>query len=550
MLREIIEFDVVIVGGGPAGLAAACRLGQLSEQTGTALDVCVVEKGSEIGAHILSGAVMELRALEELFSDWRALGAPVSIVVNEDALLWLRNARSCRTVPRWLVPSSLHNEGHFIIRLGELCQWLARQAESLGCSVLTGVAATELLLGEGGEVQGVATGALGIDRSGHPKPGSEPGYELRAKYVVFAEGCRGNLARQLDERFGLSSASDPQHYGIGLKEVWEVPSQQHTRGRVEHTLGWPLGLGVDGGGFVYHGVDNQIALGLVVSLAYRNPHLDPFEEFQRWKQHPRIRQTLEGGRRIAYGARAVNKGGLQSLPRLVFPGGLLVGCGAGFLNPAKIKGTHTALKTGMLGAEAVFRALGSGATGGRGLESYEDALRDSWVLAELAATRNFAPAVARFGAVAGGALAFVEQNLLRRSLPMTLRNRHRDRDCTLPASRAARIDYPRPDGVISFDKLSSVHLANIRHEEDQPVHLVLADADLPLAKNLPEFDEPAQRYCPAAVYEIVRDGGAEPRFQINAANCIHCKTCDIKDPADNIRWLPPEGGSGPNYVRM
>lgn len=550
MARETIEFDVVIVGGGPAGLSAACRLGQLAENAGASLEICVVEKGSAIGAHILSGAVFETRALDELFNDWREREAPVSCAVTADRLSWLRSRAAHWKVPEFLVPRSLLNAGNFVISLGELCHWLGGQAEQLGCHVLTGVAATELLLDESGSVNGVATGAMGLGPDGKPLAGAEPGYELRARYVVFAEGCRGSLARELDERFDIAGGSEPQHYGIGFKEVWEVDSASHSEGAVEHTIGWPLGFGTEGGGFVYHAKENRVFVGFIVSLGYTNPHLDPFLEFQRWKQHPRIRSMLAGGRRVAYGARVVNRGGLNALRRLALPGGLLVGCEAGFLNPAKIKGSHTAMKTGMLAAEAIYRALAAGDSPGQELCEYVDAVRASWVWDELNETRNFASGLGRFGMLPGAALAFFEQNLLRHSLPLTIRHPGCDRSGMIRASQAKPIHYPPPDGVVSFDRLSSVHLANTQHREDQPVHLVLEDPGLPVGSNLPEYDEPAQRYCPAGVYEVVRDAAGAPRFQINAANCIHCKACDIKDPADNIRWTPPEGGSGPNYVRM
>jgi electron-transferring-flavoprotein dehydrogenase len=547
--REVIEFDVVIVGGGPAGLSAAWRLVQMAEQAGRTIDVCVVEKGSEIGAHIISGAVIETRALDELCHDWRERGAPVSVEVSDDRWYWLTGKSSGFRVPAAFVPRSLRNEGRFIVSLGELCQWLAVQAERLGCQILPAVAATELLIDEEGRIAGVATGAMGLDREGRAKPGAVPGYELRAKHVIFAEGCRGSLARELFERFDLAALCEPQHYGIGFKEIWEVDPDRHSPGRVEHTLGWPLDLRTEGGGFIYHGAGQRVAVGMVISLAYRNPYLDPFKEFQRFKHHPRVRAVLESGTRIAYGARVVNKGGFASLPKLVVPGGVIVGCAAGFLNPAKIKGTHTAMKTGMLAAEAVFEAL-SQDDGGAAATAYSDAVRASWVWRELHATRHFAPGIAKFGPIGGGALAFVEQNLLGRGLPLRLRNTRRDREMTLPAARAARIDYPAPDGQLSFDRLSSVHLANTSHDEDQPVHLKLVDASVPVELNLPEYDEPAQRYCPAAVYEIVRDTGGAARLQVNAANCIHCKCCDIKDPTDNIRWSPPEGGGGPNYAHM
>lgn len=549
MPREIIPFDVVIVGAGPAGLAAACRLGQLAAQTGTQLAVCVVEKGSEVGAHIISGAVLETRALEELFPDWRERDAPVRVEVASERMLWLLGGRGIG-VPAPLVPHSMRNHGNYIVSLGELCRWLSGRAEELGCDVLAGTAATEVLYDGQGRVAGVATGALGIGRDGQAKPGAEPGYELKARYVLFAEGCRGNLVKELEERFALRAACDPQHYGLGLKEIWQVPPAQHRRGEVLHTVGWPLDGATDGGGFLYHADDGQLYVGFVVALSYRNPHLSPFEEFQRWKLHPCIRRYLEGGERIGFGARTVNKGGLQSLPKLTVPGGLLVGCDAGFLNPAKIKGSHAALKSGMLAAEAVFEALAGGDEGGADLAAYPEKVRASWLWEELHAARNFAPAVAKLGTLLGGAAAFVEQNLLRNRWPLTLRNGKADHSSLRRAADCEPVDYPKPDGAISFDRLSSVYLSNTHHEEDQPCHLHLKDPRIPVERNLPLYDEPAQRYCPAAVYEIVDAGGGEARLAINAANCVHCKCCDIKDPSQNIDWVPPEGGGGPNYTAM
>jgi len=549
LLRESLDFDVVIVGAGPAGLAAACRIGQLAAVAGRPLSVGIVEKGAEVGAHIVSGAVIETRALDELFPDWRERGAPVEQVVAEDRVVWLSNERTALRVPHALVPRPLRNEGNYIVSLGRLCRWLAAEAEALGCDILPGFAATEVLCDDAGRVVGVATGDKGIAADGSEKPNAEPGYELRARYVVFAEGCRGSLARTLETRFRLRAGVDPQHYGLGFKEVWEIDPGLSAPGLVEHTIGWPLDDATEGGGFVYHTDGSRLSVGFVVALNYHNPHLSPFDEFQRWKQHPRIRRLLEGGRRIAYGARAVNKGGLPSLPRLHFPGGLLVGCAAGFLNGAKIKGTHTAMKSGMLAAEAIVADLADNAAGGRDLEDYASLFRDSWLHAELYAARNFSAGIARFGTLVGGALAFFEHNVLRGHSPLQLRNGAADHSVLQPADSAPRMDYPKPDGVVSFDRLSSVHLSNVEHDDDQPCHLVLADPDVPLRDNLPRFYEPAQRYCPAAVYEVVTVAD-EPRFRINAGNCIHCKTCDIKDPAQNITWRPPEGGSGPNYGEL
>jgi len=550
MSRESMELDVVVVGAGPAGLATACRLAQLARAAGRELSVGVVEKGAAVGAHVISGAVFEPRALDELFPDWRERGAPVKTSVTAERVEWLTGANGHMRVPEFLVPRALRNHGNFIISLGDLCQWLAKQAEELGVNVLPGFAAADVLY-DGERVAGVVTGDSGVARDGSRKPNYQPGYELRAKYTVFAEGCRGHLGKRLEARFDLRAQADPQHYGIGFKEIWQVDPVKHRAGEVVHTLGWPLDAATDGGGFVYHAANARVYVGFIVSLGYRNPHLDPYAEFQRWKQHPSIRDLLAGGQRISYGARAVNKGGLPSLPKLTFPGGVLVGCDAGFLNPAKIKGSHAALKSGMLAAESIFAALAlEGRDADAELDRYAERVRASWLWDELQRGRNFSAGLAKLGTFAGGALAFVEQNLLNGRAPWTLRNRVEDCDRLREAASAPRPRYARADGVVAFDRASSVFLSSTAHEENQPCHLVLADAAVPIAVNLPRYDEPAQRYCPAGVYEVVTDTAGAAQFRINATNCVHCKTCDIKDPARNITWVPPEGGGGPNYSGM
>nr|WP_314560437.1 electron transfer flavoprotein-ubiquinone oxidoreductase [uncultured Pseudomonas sp.] len=549
MEREYMEFDVVIVGAGPAGLSAACRLKQQAAENGQEISVCVVEKGSEVGAHILSGAVFEPRALDELFPNWKELGAPLNTPVKRDDIYLLKDDRQATKVPNFFVPKPMHNEGNYIISLGNLCRWLGQQAEALGVEIYPGFAAQEPLIDEQGVVRGIITGDLGVDREGQPKEGVyTPGMELRGKYTLFAEGCRGHLGKQLGQRFKLGEGADPQHYGIGIKELWEIDPAKHEQGLVIHTSGWPLDKENPGGSFLYHLEDNQVVVGLIVDLAYSNPHLSPYDEFQRYKHHPVVAQYLEGGKRVSYGARALVKGGLNSLPKMVFPGGALIGCDLGTLNPAKIKGSHTAMKSGMLAADAIVAALAAGREGDE-LQGYVDGFKGSWVQEELHASRNFGPAMHKFGPLLGPAFAFVEHNLLGGALPFTLHDRRMDHSCLKKADEAPRISYPKPDGKLSFDKLSSVFLSNTNHEEDQPVHLKLRDPSIPIAQNLPLYDEPAQRYCPAGVYEVVRDGG-EPRFQINAQNCVHCKTCDIKDPAQNITWVAPEGSGGPNYPNM
>jgi len=546
--RESMEFDVVIVGGGPSGLAAACRLAQMAEADGKELSVVVVEKGSEIGAHVLSGNVFEPRALDELYPDWQEEGAPVKTAVKGDIIHYLTGEKSAVRVPGLFLPAPMHNKGNYIISLGRLCQWLGEKAEAAGINVFPGFAASEVLYDDDGRVKGVVTSDMGIGKDGEQKPGYQPGYELLGKYTIFAEGVRGNLGESLMQKFDLRKEADPQHYGIGIKEIWEIDPSLHDEGTVVHTMGWPLDNRTEGGGFLYHAADNKVFLGFIVALNYTNPHLSPFNEFQCWKLHPKIRRYLEGGKRISYGARAVNKGGYQSLPKLTFPGGMLVGCDAGFLNGAKIKGGHTAIKTGMLAAESVYEGLQNDGAQAE-LTDYETAVRSSWVNDELYRARNFGPALHKFGTFFGAAFAFIDQNIFRGKLPFTMRNTHPDHEALQTLSDTQPIEYPKPDGVISFDRLSSVFLSSTNHEEDQPSHLTLKDENIPVAYNLPTFDEPAQRYCPAGVYEIVDEDG-QPRFQINAQNCVHCKTCDIKDPKQNIVWTVPEGGGGPNYTGM
>ncbi|MCQ4347855.1 electron transfer flavoprotein-ubiquinone oxidoreductase [Pseudomonas stutzeri] len=551
MEREYMEFDVVIVGAGPAGLSAACRLKQKAAEAGQELSVCVVEKGSEVGAHILSGAVFEPRALAELFPDWKSLGAPLNTPVKRDDIYLLKDAEAARRIPDFAVPRTMHNEGNYIVSLGNLCRWLAQQAENLGVEIYPGFAAQEALIDAHGVVRGIVTGDLGVDHEGKPKDGLyTPGMELRARYTLFAEGCRGHIGKQLIARYKLDAQADAQHYGIGIKELWEIDPSKHEQGLVVHTAGWPLNDDNPGGSFLYHLENHQVVVGLIVDLSYSNPYLSPFDEFQRYKHHPVIRQYLEGGKRIAYGARAICKGGLNSLPKMVFPGGALIGCDAGTLNFAKIKGSHTAMKSGMLAAEAIVEALGAGREGGDELNNYVKAFEDSWLYDELYRSRNFGAAIHKFGAILGGAFNFVDQNLFGGKIPLTLHDNTPDHATLKPAAESQRIDYPKPDGKLSFDKLSSVFLSNTNHEEDQPCHLKLADASIPLARNLPLYDEPAQRYCPAGVYEVVTQENGEQKFQINAQNCVHCKTCDIKDPAQNITWVAPEGTGGPNYPNM
>ena len=550
MEREFMEFDVVIVGAGPAGLAAAIRLRQLSAETGHDVSVCVVEKGSEVGAHILSGAVLEPRALNELIPDWAEKGAPLNAPVSDERFMLLTERRAFN-IPVWLLPRQLQNHGNHVVSLGNVCRWLAEQAEALGAEIYPGFAAAEVLSDDQGRVTGIATGDMGVAKDGSQKPGYEPGMELRAKYTFFAEGCRGSLTKTLFDRFGLRVDCDPQTFGIGLKELWDLDPAKHKLGTVIHTAGWPMDQSTWGGSFIYHLENNQAYVGYVVGLDYANPHLSPFDEFQRFKTHPAIRAMFEGAKRISYGARALNEGGLQSIPKLVFPGGALIGCSAGFLNVPKIKGSHNAMKTGMLAAETAFQALKEGDPGQGVLDAYPSAFRKSWVYEELHKARNFRPAYAKWGLLPSLAYGAFDMKLLGGRVPWTLRHGHEDHMRLKPAAGMPKIDYPKPDGVLTFDRLSSVYISNTNHEEDQPVHLVLRDSSIPVAHNLALYDAPEQRYCPAGVYEIVRDDdGSNPRLQINAQNCVHCKTCDIKDPTQNINWVTPEGGGGPNYPNM
>jgi electron-transferring-flavoprotein dehydrogenase len=552
--RDSMEFDVVIVGGGPAGLSAACRLKQLANEAGQELSVCLVEKGSEIGAHILSGAVIESRALDELFPDWQALGAPLNVPVTEDELYLLHSETGAVKLPHLFIPATMHNQGNYIVSLSNLGRWLAEQAESLGVDVFPGFAASEILYNDDGSVRGIQTGDMGVGIDGEPKDNFTPGMELIAKYTLFAEGSRGHLGKRLYAQFKLDAEADAQHYGLGIKELWDIDPAKHQQGKVMHGSGWPLEKwalpgGTGGGFFLYHAENNQVVVGLIVDLNYSNPYLSPYDEFQRIKHHPVIAQVLEGGKRVAYGARAITKGGFNALPKMTVPGGLLIGCNAGTLNFSKIKGTHTAMKTGMLAAEEVFAAIQSGDEGGNDLTGYAERFKNSWVYEELESSRNFGPALHKYGALLGGTFNYIDQNWFKGKLPIKLRDNHPDYAQLKLASQCKPIEYPKPDGKLSFDKLTSVFLSNTNHEEDQPCHLRLKDPAIPIQSNLPNYAEPAQRYCPAGVYEIVEDTSG-PRLQINAQNCVHCKTCDIKDPAQNITWVTPEGGGGPNYPNM
>ncbi len=546
--RESMTYDVVIVGAGPAGLSASIRLKQLAAETGRDLSVCILEKGSEVGAHILSGAVIDPKALDELIPDWKERGAPLTVRVTENHH-WVLSKRRNWRMPEFMLPRFMHNKGTYTASLGNLCRWLAGQAEELGVEIFPGFAAAEILFNEDGSVKGVATGDMGVARDGSYRADHQPGMELHARYTLFAEGARGHLTKRLTEIFELRKESGPQIYGLGIKELWDVPAEKHKPGRVIHTQGWPL-EDAWGGGFLYHQENGQVALGFVVALDYDNPYLSPFEEMQRWKLHPAIRAEIEGGKRVSYGARAINEGGYQAIPKLAFPGGVLIGCSAGFVNVPRIKGTHTGMKSGMLAAEAAFEAIASDRSGDT-LDGYEAAVHSSWIVKELKLVRNAQPAVSRWGGVFGTMYAGFDMWLgqLGMRLPWTLKH-HADHTRLKRKDHVRPIEYPKPDGVLTFDRLSSVFVSNTNHEEDQPVHLTLKDADIPTVINLPVFDGPEQRYCPAGVYEFVEGSEGEPRLQINAQNCVHCKTCDIKDPTQNINWVVPEGGGGPNYPNM
>ena len=544
MERESMEYDVVIVGAGPSGLSAAIRLKQLAADSGQDVNVCVIEKGSEVGAHILSGAVIEPRALNELIPDWKDKGAPLDTPATQDQFLLLTRETSYK-LP---TPPQMNNHGNYIVSLGNVCRWLATQAEELGVEIYPGFAAAEVLYNDDGAVVGVATGDMGVNREGEPTDQFAPGMELRARYTLFAEGCRGSLTKALFDRFNLREGADPQTYGIGIKELWEIDPVLHLPGKIVHTVGWPLDPSTYGGSFLYHMENNQVAVGFVIGLGYANPHLSPFDEFQRFKTHPDIRPTFEGGRRIAYGARAISAGGIQSIPKLIFPGGALIGDTAGFLNMPKIKGTHTAMKSGIVAAEAVFPAVAAG-RGADEVAEYPEKLRQSWLWEELYQVRNIKPSFG-WGLWAAIAYSALDTYLFRGKAPWTFHHKP-DHAKLKKASECPKIEYPKPDGVISFDKLSSVFISNTNHEEDQPCHLTLKDPTVPVRINLALYDAPEQRYCPAGVYEIVRDNdGSNPRLQINAQNCVHCKTCDIKDPTQNINWVTPQGGGGPNYPNM
>jgi electron-transferring-flavoprotein dehydrogenase len=548
MEREIMEFDVVVVGAGPSGLSTAIKLKQLANENNTELNVCVLEKGSEVGAHILSGAVFEPRALEELFPNYQELGAPMGVKVTDDHIYLLNSETSATKLPNFITPKTMHNDGNYILSMANMCRWLGEQAESLGVEIYPGFSAAEIHYDEQGNVAGIVTGSLGVAADGSEKDGFVPGMLLTAKYTVFAEGCRGHLGKELIQKFALDKDASSQHYAIGFKEIWDIPAEQHQEGLVVHTAGWPLDSAT-GGSYLYHAENNQVFVGLIVDLNYQNPNLSPFDEFQRLKHHPVIAETLKGGTRVTYGARAIAKGGFQSLPKMTFPGGVMVGCNAGTLNFSKIKGNHTAMKSGLLAAESLFALLQSEQAVKDPVE-YTENFKQSWLYDELYRSRNFGPAIHKFGNFFGGAYNTLDQNFFGGKLPFTITDSTPDHLTLKPASEMPAINYAKPDGVLSFDKLSSVYLSNTNHEEDQPCHLKLKDPSIPIQVNLAKFNEPAQRYCPAGVYEVVETDEGNKKFQINAQNCVHCKTCDIKEPQQNIVWVVPEGGGGPNYPNM
>ncbi|MDC0225330.1 electron transfer flavoprotein-ubiquinone oxidoreductase [Gammaproteobacteria bacterium] len=548
MVRESMDFDVVIVGGGPAGLSTSIKLMQISQEKGLDLNVCLLEKGSEIGAHILSGAVIDTRALDSLLPDWETENAFIQTPVKKDEMLFLRGESSAINVPNFLMPRTLINHGNRIISLGSLCKYLGDKAEAMGVNIFPGFPAVDLII-EDNQIQGVITGDMGLDKKGDPKEGHELGYELRAKQTVFAEGCRGSLGKKIIASFELDKDCDPQHYGIGFKEVWSIDPELHQEGLVLHTAGWPLDNNTEGGGFIYHAPNNQLYLGLIISLDYKNPNMSPYNEFQKWKTHKKVKSLLEGAERISYGARALNKGGIQSIPKLTIPGGILVGCEAGFMNGAKIKGTHTAMQSGITAAEVIVSQLQTDNPGNE-IENYNQELDKTWLMSELYQARNFSPLLKRFGLLIGSPLVWMDQNILRGRLPFTLSAKKKDHDQLTPLSDAPSITYEKYDNKITFDRTSSIFLSGVNHEEDQPCHLKLTDSEIPISTNLPLYGEPARLYCPAGVYEVVESGEGEPYFQINAQNCIHCKTCDIKDPSQNINWDCPEGAGGPNYTDM